>query len=66
MLQLRICGIWQNLITSVEVMTNQKYHLGCRGVIPVKTRQELMHKVTLTCLFFLCTCISSLLGIFLA
>lgn len=66
MLQLRIRGIWQNLITSAEVMTNQKYHLGCRDVMPVKTTQELMHKVTLTCLFFMCLYFKLPVGIFLA
>lgn len=47
MLRLRICGIWQNLLTSAEVMTNQKCHLGCRDAMPVKTTQGLMHKATL-------------------
>lgn len=59
MLWLRICGIWQNLVTSAEVMTNQKYHFRCRDAVPVKTTQELMHKVTLV--YFLCACISSCL-----
>lgn len=62
MLQLRIRGIWQNLITSAEVMTSQKYCLGCRDVTPVKTAQELMDKVTLF-VYFLCTCICLLASV---